>query len=386
MKKEGDNKGRWFYTCPKPRAEQCRFFLFENAAMALQKKTLEQKSVFSNKKTASANESPSTNTDTNNKPQPSNPNQGISRAETPQSEVASTVAGGPMFSPTSSVFPTPAPRGRIFGNVGRVPNPFWSSDEDSDDTADPRRNSNSERYPTVSTPTKRKRTHADDEVTARRGGNGRPGTVDMSEFDSDDDAQLAEMADQAERIHQSQSSQPSQRSQFSDSVATPSGGRGLGARTGLGGLPTPESGNSFHGASEPGAKRFKTAQGPQGASTPTPARTRNALAGGDLSQGDYYSDDDAEITIAVLGLLKAEPVSTPVRRALRETLNLHALKARGVERGRDVLREGLKTRDQRIADLQARVVKLEDERRARKVALKKAASDLQAWSQEDGED
>lgn len=378
VKKEGANKGRWFYTCPKPREEQCRFFLFEDAARALQKKTLEQKSAFSKQTTAPANDSPGMS----DKPGPGNFNREASRAETPQSEVASTVAGGPMFSPASSVFPTPAPSGRIFGKVGRVPNPFWISDEDSDDTAGPE-------YPTVSTPTRRKRTRADDEAeaTARDRGNGRTGPGDLSEFDSDDDAQLAEMADQAaERIHQPQ------RSQFSDSVATPSGrglGLGLGAaRAGWGGLPTPDSGNSFLGASEPGAKRFKTAQGPQG--TPTPARTRNALAagggGGDLSQGDCCSEDDAEITIAVLGLLKAEPVSTAVRRALRETLNLHALRARGVERGRDALREGLRARDQKIADLQARVARLEGERRAMKQAWKKAASDFQAWSQEDGEE
>ncbi|KAG7293345.1 hypothetical protein NEMBOFW57_003393 [Staphylotrichum longicolle] len=296
VKKEGANKGRWFYTCPKPREAQCRFFLFEDAARALQKKTLEQKSAFSKQTTALANDSPGMS----DKPGPGNFNREANRAETPQSEVASTVAGGPMFSPTSSVFPTPAPSGRIFGKVGRVPNPFWISDEDSDDTAGPE-------YPTVSTRTRRKRTRADDEAeaTARDRGNGRTGPDNLSEFDSDDDAQLAELADQAaERIHQPQ------RAQFSDSVATPSG-RGLGAaRAGWGGLPTPDSGNSFLGTSEPGAKRFKTAQGPQ--ATPTPARTRNALAaGGDLSQGDCCSEDDAEITIAALACSRRSPSRRP---------------------------------------------------------------------------
>jgi septal ring factor EnvC (AmiA/AmiB activator) len=98
------------------------------------------------------------------------------------------------------------------------------------------------------------------------------------------------------------------------------------------------------------------------------------------------SEDDADITAVVLGLLRPEPVSAAVRRAVRDTLNLHALRARGVERARDLVRQGLKKRDQQIAKLQARVVKLENERQMRRQMLRKAASDLHTLGDEERED
>ncbi|KAK4042421.1 hypothetical protein C8A01DRAFT_33492 [Parachaetomium inaequale] len=421
VKKAGNNKGRWFYTCPKPREEQCRFFIFEDAALVREKAVLDRErgkraqvqeqeqeqagvevEVFSRlnqgDNSLGAINSPSNNPSARNGLGIGAFHQAATRSETPQSEVASTVASRPLFSPASSVFMTPGPRHGIFRGIPRAGNPSWSSDEeeDSDATADGagrRRN----RYPAVATPTsKRKRSDidVDDGVGVgprgtRRGRTTAAAADLLPDLDSDDADQLVEMADYTERElhHQHQS-------QFSDPQrpTTPSAGRGGGgSRAGFGGLPTPESRNNrflaVPGESGGPAKRFKSSS--QGPATPTPARTRNALltapgaTESGLSQGDCCSPDDADITLAVLGLLKAEPVSTPVRRALRETLNLHALRARGVERGRDVLREGLKTRDRKIAELQARVVRLENGRSLSQEVLRGALEAL--VSQEGGE-
>lgn len=291
------------------------------------------------------------------------------RAETPQSEYASTIGGNEtaLFSPTSSRFPTP--RRRIFRGIPRSPDEVawggggWDSDEGSDGMAE-------------ATPTsKRKRGRGDDEGAGSGANNarGRHETLEVEDFDADEVMQLVEIAD---RDQQLQLSQQSQRSQFSDPT-TPSG---KGMRANFAGLPTPESRNRQLVASEPGPKRFKTAQGAP-ALTPTPARTRNAL-----SQSQESCEDDAEITVAVMGLLRGETIMMPVRRAIRDTLNLHALKARGVERGRDLLREALKARDQKIAELQSRVVKLENERLAKRERLKQATSDLQALFQDGADD
>jgi hypothetical protein len=191
--------------------------------------------------------------------------------------------------------------------------------------------------------------------------------------------ELAEVPDKAGRSHR----QPpqSQRSQLSSgaNLATPSKRR---TRAGLISLPTPESRNSFTGASDRSAKRRKN--GP-GQSTPTPARNRDALltGPGGLSQGDDSHDSyDADITNAVLGLLEAEAVSGTMRLVVRNTLNLHAARAHGVEAERNMLRESVRMKDQKIADLQTRLVELD--RRNRVEVLRQAADDLEVLYDKDG--
>lgn len=237
----------------------------------------------------------------------------VNRAQTPHSEAASVLTGGPSFSPVSSVFPTPAPEWRHTGSLAPALDRESTSDEESGGTANGRY-----RQPATPTP-KRKRSAADA---------GQARTVNISDdFDSDDDevmAEMAELADRSERLHQSQPSQRSRQSQFSTGPVTPDQRT---RQVGLGGLPTPTSGNSFSAATatEPGAKRFRASgsQLSQPTPTPTPSRTRDTLAGGGgADDNGYHSEGDAEITTAVLGLLRTEAVSPPVRRTVRETLNL----------------------------------------------------------------
>ncbi|KAL2023458.1 hypothetical protein VTK56DRAFT_2454 [Thermocarpiscus australiensis] len=235
----------------------------------------------------------------------------------------------------------------------------YESDEESDVTAAGTSQPRSALPPRAASPSKRKRPAAEDEEMD-------------DDFDSDDVREVVEMSDRGQR-----SSQPHP----GDGPVTPTGAH---TRANSGGLPTPASRNSRLIASEPGPKRVKTAEG-TAAVTPTPTRTRNALQAASQPQGDGV-EDDAEVTVAVMGMLKTQPVQEPVRRAVRETLNLFALRARGVERSRDLLREALTRRDQRIAELQARVVTLENERRAKKEMVRKALSDLEALYQEGGED
>jgi hypothetical protein len=143
------------------------------------------------------------------------------------------------------------------------------------------------------------------------------------------------------------------------------------------------TGNSFAAPSEASTKRFKTGPGLAEDLTPTPARTRDVFAGvggagGGSSQGHAGPDDDADITKEVLDLLKGQPVSGAVRQAVRERLNRHARVVQGVERGRDATREKLKSSKGQIAELQERVVELENERRMRRALLR---NDLEALSQ-----
>ncbi|KAL2184606.1 hypothetical protein L209DRAFT_692259, partial [Thermothelomyces heterothallicus CBS 203.75] len=373
VKKEGANKGRRFYTCQKPRGEQCRFFLWEDTARAREKSARNEASVF-------------------NRPRTRRP---ASSGGTPQWDIASAVtSSGPLYSPASSIPFTPGPRQRIFRGVPRAGAASWSSDEDSDDSG-----ADNNRRAGTTTPTpKRKRSDVDGAAAPDAPSPSRNAATDLSDLDTEMAEELVEVTNQAERLHRPRLAQPPHRSQISGPHTTPSR-----AGLGHGGLSMPESGSSFASVTSggPDAKRLKTAQGVP--VTPTPARTRNALAGAAaqrqstlspaatatttttattptaaLSPGNGH-DGDAEITTTVLSLLRAERVSAAARRAVREELNRHARLARGFEQARDSLRQTLRARETTLAELRACVARLETERRMRREVLR---SDLLALSQE----
>jgi hypothetical protein len=416
-----------------PRGHQCGFFEWEDVSQVLKKKaqTAEKRaepSVFNRPPPAQANSTagPSNASLAGNRtPATVNHNHKanyrlgrVARSDTPLSEAASAFTA-PVYSPASSVFHTPAPRQGIFRGIPRLGDKSWSSDdEDSDVTADrpakkpPTKSAdkspakspathqtNLNRYLGLSTPTpKRKRSAVDD--GGARGNNSSGATrndavIIVSDIDSDDAEELVELADSTERLHQ-----------YHDAPSSPSTARGS-TRSGFGGLPTPQTGNSFvstfsHLSST--SKRFKNAQGLAAPPTPTPTRkNRNAFPGAaaapNYNQANDYpttnhreeeEDDDAPITSTILSLLHsttsprsaAPPPPPEIERAIRSTLNTHARQARGFERARDDLSETLRTRDRCIADLRARVDRLENERRMRWEVLR---SDLEALSQSQGD-
>ncbi|KAL2125386.1 hypothetical protein VTJ04DRAFT_1751 [Mycothermus thermophilus] len=168
------------------------------------------------------------------------------------------------------------------------------------------------------------------------------------------------------------------------------------------GLPTPQSANTRFTidsmASTPGTKRFKNAEarpvvtGPASQFvTPTPVRFRDAMAHTNPTSGGLgnnngispttFTDigEDEEITIITLGFLQAEPgVSPSTQRTLREVLNRWSRRARGIEQSRTSLRATIREKDRIIAELREKVAKLEEEQRARRdVLMRAAAGELQ---------
>lgn len=367
MKKAGPNKGRWFYTCQRPRDVQCRFFLFEDQAQAREKEALLRPGPILDDVVGG----------------------GSSQQGTPRSELASTAVTEPIFSQSSSVFALPPRRQRIFRGVPRSPDDTPRCDDvvgeyDSDAATDcdaasqatMARTSPGHRAPRrAAAPPKRKHLAAENGDEGAGSGRRREETGALDERNADE--VMLGTSDrgqprQSHQLHKSERSRPNDepktpgeramRASFSDSLQGPASSKTRASAT-----------------SEPAAKRFKTAGG-AAITTLTPSRAGSAaLEAGSASQDGLEAD--AEVTVAVLGLLRGEQVQAHVRRAVRETLNLHALKVRGLERARDLLREAVKSRDRKIAELQARVVKLENERLAERERLKKAASDLQALFQ-----
>lgn len=202
------------------------------------------------------------------------------------------------------------------------------------------------------------------------------------DFDSDEERQLMQLADaSAEKFRQSQAAESSVAR--GDSFTTPSARR---TRNAPGDLPTPLTRNSLPIASEQReatAKRQRTevAAAATPATTPTPARSTGT--GHDGSSG-IFGGDDYDITEEVMGLLGEGPaVTDAARHGIRDALNRYALRVRGIERGREMARATVKAKDGRIAELQARVAALENERRVNKERIKALNTGLKSLYGED---
>lgn len=229
---------------------------------------------------------------------------------------------------------------------------------------------------------------------------------DFGGADLDNDPELAALVDDSAKKHQ----QSVQRKLFEK---TP---REDGPSNGL---PTPVSRNSLLITAEAEtsrtAKRARFASIPedeegdskanilQDAQTPTPYRKTDAYAIPDLdpttpsttrvldktpastassSGGGGGGGDHPKIAEEVLSLLERQPLSEAVRQKLKTALDRHELRVRGVVLGRDVARQALTERDERIAELQARVVNLENSRRMERAKMRELSDGLVKLSQE----
>jgi hypothetical protein len=72
------------------------------------------------------------------------------------------------------------------------------------------------------------------------------------------------------------------------------------------------------------------------------------------------SGDDFDVTKEVMDILRSQDLDPVVATKVRETLNLYSLKSLGIARGRDMVRSIVQAKDQKISQLQERVVALEN--------------------------
>ncbi|KAJ4397226.1 hypothetical protein N0V93_001450 [Gnomoniopsis smithogilvyi] len=117
---------------------------------------------------------------------------------------------------------------------------------------------------------------------------------------------------------------------------------------------------------------------PDAPTTPTTSRLLNASTPTVPTPTDY-----PRITVEVMALLVGQPEAT--RRNVQQVLELHELRVRGVAMGRDAARAALGARDSRIAELQSRVVALENSRRMDRGRLRQLSEGLLSLTQEEGE-
>ncbi|ROV90882.1 hypothetical protein VSDG_08030 [Cytospora chrysosperma] len=242
------------------------------------------------------------------------------------------------------------------------------------------------------------------------GGGGGGGDDDSDDFGGDDlagsetERQLAQITDESARKQQ----------RTWDVYGTPSARRAAGADEGIRndlGLPTPRSRRPGLLVAPEERGRAATRQrhvcftSPGGddddddevrfqpeavgdPATPTPYRKTDALAPTtptapaaaaattttDNSRSPAAAaaavDDYPRIAEEVLSLLSGQPVSESTKRTLWAAMERHEMRVKGVARGREAARAGIAERDERIAELQARVVSLENGRKMDRARLR----------------
>lgn len=363
VKKKGKNNGRWFYTCQKDRKQQCSFFMWEDAAQAREKEYL-----FSGGRQKDESMI-RTHIGSSSPPLP----EGLLRSsyEThprlpPQSTPGFEAAGSRGFSlPTVSTgdeldFMSAADaESQRRWDGGQIK----EEHEEGAGLSDSRPSVKRKRGPFVGD-------SDDDEF----GGS----------FGADEEREmlaLAETATQSQSQSQSQLSPRRESQQQGGQFTTPSAQR---THDVLHGMPTPHTGttvgrNRLLIASE---QRERDAKRQKLDVPSTPAQPRSGSSNSTVrppsvpqSSGSGAGMDDYPITEEVMALLGGVPMlDDDVTNTVRHTLNDYALRMKGIERGRDMVRTLVKGKDANIAELQGRVAQLEQQRTADRERIKTLAS------------
>ncbi|CAN8098850.1 unnamed protein product [Discula destructiva] len=118
-------------------------------------------------------------------------------------------------------------------------------------------------------------------------------------------------------------------------------------------------------------------------STPPPARGTSPAK--TTPNSGAAAADYPKIVDEAMALLVGQPVSEATRRSVRQALERHEMRVKGVAMGREVARAALEARQERIAELQARVVDLENARRFDRGRLKELSEGLLSLTQEEEE-
>lgn len=316
-KNGGKNHGRWFYTCQKAQPKRCDFFLWDDEA-----KGREAAAVLNN-----------------------------SRAE-------------PLPSPQSPQKPSP------YGLATRQTSTrFRQASPDAMTCYTPSK-------PFHNGPSSSNRGNGT-QATATQGSDSEE---EFYDWPASDDEDLSKVADQASSGHSMPPPETPRKAVKTDMLSTPGKRRydEMASESGVTGRspwPTPSTGapgddvftTPVTGAPVEGL--FANTTLPSPADTPTPIRYK-----------DIPPTQESELASEMLNILQNNHVTIPpeARDAVKNICNKHVLYTRGIMRGRDVSRAMVKTKDERMAELQGEIEGLKAERETNRAVIRHLRRDMAA--------
>ncbi|KAI1649778.1 uncharacterized protein F4817DRAFT_330085 [Daldinia loculata] len=346
-KRETPNKGRSFYACKKDRNKEnkCNFFLWTEDAHVRE---------VNNVLTNSRSEAEGTPSRRPKKRQRTlhesiTPAKEKRQEKTPITSLADLDRmlnpGSPSATAQSSTMKTRSSSKEVAKSVQKS----GSSDED-DDSAHTSDDAQAQSDSTPDTPSAApKRKWSDVELNVE----------EYSDLTSGEEEELVALA------NSSAQPQTKQRNAF----ATPSGSRTLIED----GMATP--------LTEKPVRRVLFAD-PSSPTTPKRDLAASSTSPPSSQQQQQQQQDPAtpgrerELTQEIMALLYDQNIDGAVRRKIRSSLDRHAARAKGLERGRDASREAAKKAEAKVAELQQRVADLENQRRLDGEARQKMRTDL----------
>jgi hypothetical protein len=358
VKKKGRNNGKWFYICQKPKGKQCGFFVWEDAAQMREKDAL-------------FNGGEAEGSDIRIYIRPA----GAPEPPLPPFMRSSRVAEQKVYV-TSATVPSSdralrrVPMATRIGEQDGFSLPSISTgdeldfmscaDEESQKRSSEKQQSGSRHVMPEATPSKKRDygLFVDDSDDDDFSG---------AELNSEEERELVSLAESASQsqVSQAQRREGQQRQQQTGQFTTPSAQR---THDVINGLPTPNTSRTVGRNTLLIATEQRDQEGKRRRIDPpvTPSGVRtgssSARQRSEPSQS-WAGADDYPITEEVMALLGGVPMlDDDVRNSVRRTLNTYALRMKGVENGRDVSRSVVQAKDARIAELQARVAQLENEK------------------------
>ncbi|KAI1143558.1 hypothetical protein F5Y05DRAFT_157481 [Hypoxylon sp. FL0543] len=355
VKKDSRNKGRSFYTCQKDKDKKnkCDFFLWAEDAYerevgsVLTNSRSEGEATPSRKpkkrqRTLHESITPATERRHWSEKTPVTGLAELNRMLNPGQDTPSATAKSSTLKSSST----------LKGSPDAAPEPVSSSDDDDGDEPTRMLNPKSQPDATPSTPSagsKRKR----------------PEVEEYSDFSSGEEEELVALTNSSEKI------QSKHRNAFETPTAS---------RTNVkveDGMPTPLTEKPvrrvlFADPEVSNAKRSRT-EAFVAASTSMDAQSSQSPSSTPSSSQQGSGKD---VTQEVMALLEGQKLDNQILRNVRNVLEKHAAKAKGLERGRDASREAVKKAEARVAALQQRVTDLENQRKLDSEARVKMRSEL----------
>lgn len=300
-KNGGKNHGRWFYTCQSAQPKRCDFFLWGDEA-----KGREAAAVLNNSRTE-----PLPSPQTPSKPSP----YGLATPQTSSRFRGGSPVLTTPYTPSKTTYG--APTSAVYDNATQATTTQGSDSEE-----------------------------------------------EFYNWPASDDDELSKAADQASSGHSMPPSETPRKAMKADMLSTP-GKRRYDEMASEAGVvdnpawPTPLTGTrgedvfTTPAAGATGRGLFAGGVVSTPAETPTPIRYR-----------DIPPTQDSELASELLSALQTHHVSLPseAKEALKTISNKHVLYTRGIMKGRDVSRAMVKTKEEKLAELQGEIEGLKAER------------------------